>query len=382
MMSEYMEKFNVSQAIKKFMHPTVYTGVKPSFLVAEELVTDISVGHISEAVWVGVNDTEEFTYISKFAVSGKIILNKYNKPSEMKPFKGRLALINDENLENVVLHKYIIEQIEELELKRYKLLDEIHKDFDSLQDLYLENEELYLFVKKDGEWDKELFSDFDINTPYKLVSAQKNADELQLYLKKSKTAKAQKYVNSNKFYGYFRGSLAELSGLKLKDESYLAGILALKEDAKTTIKKIEWLDLDDNRVLEISKKLPKHPFEEYFSYVKKENVRKIDVSEELVNTLKEIILQHMPDTNSPLGIQYIAIDKLIYLFHMVISKEEALAALEDCDIVYEAPGIVLGHSGEHKLPPKYLVPISHVAFAYAKLPNFISVVENFIGEKN
>jgi len=90
----------------------------------------------------------------------------------------------------------------------------------------------------------------------------------------------------------------------------------------------------------------------------------------------------MPESDSPLGMKYIAIDKLIYLFHMVISKEEALVALAECDIVYEAPGIVLGHSGEHKLPPKYLVPITHVAHAYAKLPNFMSICENFTTQKS
>lgn len=376
-----MKQLGNNQAITNFMHPVVYTGVKPVFIVGEELVTDICVGQISEAVWVDVTSNNEFTYISKFAVSGKIILDKYNKQSDMKPFKGRLALVNEKNLENVVVHKNILLQIKELELKRYQLLDAINKDFESLKNLSLQNEEVYLFVKKDGEWDKELFSDFDINIPYKLISIE---DEEQVYfqLKNPKTGKIEQYLNRDKFHGYFLGSLAEIAGLKLKDESYTTGISSLKNDAKTTIKKIEWLDLNDVRVQTITQKLPKHPFEEYFNYTKKEDVRDVDVSEQTVDTLKAIILQHMPENNNPLGMNYIAIDKLLFLFHMVITREEALRALEECDIVYEAPGIVLGYNGEHKLPPKYLVPIAHVAHAYEKLPSFMSVCQNFKDAKS
>ena len=376
-----MEQFNISQAIKDFMHPTVYTGVKPIFLVGEELVTDTSVGHICEAVWVGVNSSEEFSYISKFAVSGKIILQKYYKPSEMEPFKGRLALVNDENLKNVVLHRNAIAQIKELEIKRYKLLDEINKDFDDLRDLHLQDEELYLFEKKNGKWDEELFSDFDINTPYKLLSVQKESTELHLDLKKNKFNKTEKYLNTDKFYGYFTGSLADLAGLKLRDESYLAGIVSLQNDAKTMIKKIQWLDLNDSSVKELLDKLPKHPFEDYFHYVTKENVRNVDVDSELVETLKKIILTHIPENDNPLGMKYIPIDKLLFLFHMIIPRADALVALEACDIVYEPPGIVLGYNGEHQLPPKYLVPITHVANAYKQFPNFMSVCQNIKNEE-
>ncbi|MDQ7068863.1 MAG: hypothetical protein Q9M40_13360 [Sulfurimonas sp.] len=372
-----MEQLNVTQAIEKFMHPVVYTGVKPIFLVAEELVTEISVGHISEAVWIGINSKKEFSYISKFAVLGKIVFGKYYQKEEIEPFKGRLALVNQKNLKNVVLHRDIVAQIKELEIKRYKLLGEISRDFDNLENLYLEKKELYLFEKKNGEWDEELFSDFNINIPYKLISVQKREKNLHLYLQKVKKAKTKQYLNRDKFYGYFVGSSADIAGLKLKDESYLAGITSLQNEAKMIIKKIEWLSLDDIKVKEVCQELPKHPFEEYFPYVKKENVRDIEVSDKLLTTLKAIILKHMPENDNPLGMKYIPIDKLLYLFHMIISREEALSALEECDIVYEAPGIVLGHSGEHKLPPKYLVPISHVASAYSKLPSFVSLCQNF-----
>ncbi|QSZ41918.1 hypothetical protein GJV85_07300 [Sulfurimonas aquatica] len=395
-----MEQFNVAQAIEEFMHPTVYTGVKPIFIVAEALPTELSVGQVVEAVWISVNSNKEFSYISKFAVSGKITLGKYYKQDEMEPFHGRVALINNENLENVALHRNSIKQIEELENKRFKLLGEINKEFDNLLNLHLQNEELYLFEKKDAKWldldlqdkelnlfesknvkwDEELFSDLDINTPYRVISVQKISTELHLSLENLKTGKIKEYSNPDKFYGYFIGSQADIAGLKLKSQSYLASIVSLQNDARALMKKIQWLDLDDLQVKEITQNLPKYPFEDYFLYVKKENVRKLDVSDELVKTLKEIILKHMPENDTPLGMVYIPIDKLIYLFHMIISRDEALSALEMCDIVYEPPGVLLGYSGERKTPPKYLVPIAHVAYAYKSLPSFMSVCRSFKDE--
>lgn len=372
-----MEEFNVSKAIEHFMHPTVYTGVKPIFIVAEELATQLKVGQITEAVWVGISSSEEFSYISKFAVSGKIILGKYYQQNEMEPFHGRLALVNEANLESVVQHRNILTQINELKSKRSQLHDTIKKDFDDLLNLHLQGKELYLFEKKNGKWEEELFSDLNINIPYKVESIEKESNELHVSLKNSKTKETKKYLNTNKFYGYFVGSQADLAGLKLKSESYLASILSLQDDAKMIMKKIEWLDLDDSRVLEITKNLPQHPFENYFHYIKKEDVRSIKVPENLVETLKKIILKHMPENNTPLGMEYILIDKLLYLFHMIIPRDEALLALEMCDIVYEPPGVLLGYGGDRKLPPKYLVPIAHVAKAYGQFPSFISVCENF-----
>jgi len=396
-----MEQFNATQAIENFMHPTVYTGVKPLFLVAEELATELSVGHVTEAVWVSIDSSQEFSYISKFAVTGKIVLGKYYQKDEMEPFNGRLALVNNENLKNAVLHQNIVKQIKELETTRFNLLGEIKKDFDSLVDLYLQNKEVYLFEKKetqwldtdlqnneiylfeskDANWDEELFSELNITSPYKLHSVQKKSTELHLNLEKSQKGKIEKYLNTNNFYGYFVGSKADLAGLKLKSASYLTSIKSLQSDAKAIMKKIEWLNLDDSRIKETTLDLPKHPFEDYFHYVKKENIRKVDVPDELVETLKNIILKHMPENDTPLGMEYISIGKLIYLFHMIISREEALRALEMCDIVYEPPGILLGFSGQRKTPPKYLVPITHVAWAYHQLPSFVSVCKSFEDEK-
>lgn len=74
--------------------------------------------------------------------------------------------------------------------------------------------------------------------------------------------------------------------------------------------------------------------------------------------------------------EFIPIDKLLYLFHMIISRDEALKALESCDIVYEPPGMLLGYNGKHQIPPKYLVPITHVAYAYKQFDDFISVCKN------
>ncbi len=370
-----MKQFEVDKAIEKFMHPTVYTGVKPILLVAEELVTEQSVGQLVEAVWIGVNSAEEFSYISKFAVSGKIFLSKYYQPREMEPFRGRLALVNDDNLKNTVLHRSAVEEIKKLQTKRSALLAEIDQDFKGLLDLYTQKGELHLFKKKEGDWKEELFSDLNINAPYKLISVQKKSTDLHLCLENPKTGENEEYLNADEFYGHFKGSHADIAGLKLKSESYLKSILSLQEDAKMLIKNIQWLDLDDSRIKEIYQKLPKHPFEDYFHYVEKENIRSVEVSFDLLESLKKIILEHMPENDTPLGMEYIPIDKLLYLFHMIIPRDDALSALETCDIVYEPPGILLGHGGERKLPPKFLVPIAHVASAYQRFPSFMNVCD-------
>lgn len=375
-----MEQFELRKAIENFMRPTVYTGVEPILLVAEELVTEQGVGQVVEAVWVGINSAKEFSYISKFAVTGKIILGKYYGPNEMEPFRGRLALINSANLKNTLLHRNAVEEIKEIKSKRAALLNEIEKDFGSLSDLFLQNKELYLFEKKEGDWKEELFSDLNINAPYRVVNVLNESEGLHLDLKNPKSGATQKYLNTDRFYGYFAGSQADIAGLKLKSESYLQSILSLQNDAKRIIKTIEWLDLDDPRIQEIAANLPKHPFDDYFHYVAKEKVRNLQVSDALVESLKKIILKHMPENNTPLGMEYIPIDRLLYLFHMIIPRDEALSALEMCDIVYEPPGILLGHGGERRLPPKFLVPISHVANAYQQFSSFMSVCRDYMDE--
>ncbi len=375
-----MDQFEVNKAIEDFMHPTVYTGVKPVLLVAEELATEHGVGQVVEAVWAGINSDKEFNYISKFAVSGKIILDKYYRQDEREPFRGRLALASRDNLEKVVLHRNCLEEIKLLKAKRAQVLDQIRRDFDDLHRICSDDEEIYLFEKKDGDWEEEFFSDLNINIPYRLIDCQKNENSLQLHLHNPKLGRAKKYPNTDRFYGYFVGSQAEIAGLKLKSESYFTRIVSLENNAKKLIKAIEWLDLEDARIKTAIEKLPQHPFEEYFRYVKKDDVRRVDVSEALVETLKKIILKHMPENNTPMGMEYIPIDRLLYLFHMIISRDEALVALESCDIVYEPPGVLLGYGGERKLPPKYLVPIRHVAHAYQRFPSFMSVCEGFVDD--
>ena len=371
-----MNESKVDNAIEEFMHPKVYTGVKPILLVAEELVTAKQIGDIVEAVWVGLDSSEEFRYISKFAVNGKIFLKKYHNEDEREAFYGRLALPNKNNLKNTVIHREVREKIKVLKSKRSDLLDEVNRSFYGISDNSIENQEVYVFEKKDGDWEKEFFSNFDINNPYKVVKILGNPSKFELHLQNPRTGEIQEHSLLDKFYGYFIGSKADIDGLKMKSESYLKNIESLQNDAKKCMKEIEWLDLDDTLIQEIVSKLPQHPFEEYFNYVKKENVRKVDVSDELVHKLEDIILKHMPENNTPLGMKYIPIDKLLYLFHEIIPRNEALLALESCDIVYEPPGLVLGFEGKHQLPPKFLVSISHVASAYQQFSSFIDACKN------
>ncbi len=376
-----MDQSKLDKAIKDFMHPTVYTGVKPVLLVAEELLTKQGNGQVVEAVWVGIQSAQEFSYISKFAVAGKIVLGKYYNQDESEHFRGRLALANNKNVEKVVLHRSCIEEIKKLKSKISELFNEINRDFDDLLNVTLEDKEIYFFEKKDGDWKEELFSDFNINVPYKVVDIQNSTSDIHLYLENPKTRKIDKCLSFERFYGYFVGSQADIAGLKLKSESYLKRIASLENDAKILIKQIDWLDLDNAHIKAIVDKLPEHPFEEYFNYVDKDHVRNIEVPEILVDALKNIILKHMPENNTPLGMEYIPIDKLLYLFHMIIPRDEALLALERCDIVYEPPGMLLGFEGERKLPPKFLVPIRHVASAYQRFPSFVSVCNSFIDDK-
>ena len=72
-----MEQFELIEAMGNFMRSTVYTGVKPVLLVAEELVTEQGIGQVVEAVWIGMHSSKEFSYISKFAVTGKIIFRGF-----------------------------------------------------------------------------------------------------------------------------------------------------------------------------------------------------------------------------------------------------------------------------------------------------------------
>lgn len=371
----------INYAIDQFMHPTVFTGVKPVLLIAEELVTKEKLGQVVEAVWIGVDSDDMFSYISKFAVNGKIILGKYYTKEEMEPFSSRIALPNKKNLHNVVLHKRVLEDIKALKTKRADLLAQVEKDFDNLFELNIKRNEVYFFEKDDADWKEELFSDFNIDLPYKLVSIVHNSSLVEYFLENPKTKKVQKHINLNYFHSYFLGSLAEISGLKLKSESILKSIKHLEDEAKILIKQIDWLSLENPKIQELIIKLPKYPFEEYFNYVKKENVRDLNAEDKFLHALEDIILKHMPDNNNPLGIKYIAIDKLLYLFHAVIPRKEALIALEECDIVYEPPGMVLGFEGRYQVPPKFLVPIAQVAKVYQQFQGFINACRDIANEK-
>lgn len=370
-----MDGSEIDIAISKLMHPSIFTGVKPIVLVAEELVTQKSVGTISEAVWIAIDSKEDFSYINKVAVLGKINLRKYYQQSEIEPFCGRVALAQKNNLTNAALHKKALEDIKELESKRSTLFGEIHWGFKDFLDLDIENQEVYLFKKKDGNWEEEFFCDFDINTPYRLRKVVEKSPKLKLLLQNSRTQKTKEYYVEDTFYGYFIGSKAHIAGLKLKSESYLKSIISLQNQARDAIKAIQWLDLDHSSIKDIAIKLPKYPFEEYFNYVKKENVRKVNVSDKVLKVLKAIILKHMPENDTPMGMEYISIDKLLHLFHVIIPRAEALLALESCDIVYEPPAILLGYEGKRQSSPKYLVPISHVANAYKQFEAFIDLLE-------
>jgi len=358
------------KAIEDFMRPVVYTGVKPLFLIAEEIATRQNNGQIVEAVWMDLHNNEEFSYISKFAVRGKILLTKYHTVEQRAPYKGRVAFASEKNLRHTIVHKELLLQIKELKSKRAELMQLIKKDFNLLKEQILTHEEVYLFKKKDGDWREEFFSDFDIEAPYRVESLYEKEDGVYVELSNAKIKKREHSLNAAKFYGYFIGSNAELAGLKLKSESYAQSIASLQSDARDEIVAIDWLELSDLNLREALLKLPKHPFEEYFHYTKKEHLSKVEISEQSLEKLKKIVLEHMPHYKNPLGFEFIAIDELLYLFHQIIPREEALRALEDCQVVYEREGILLGHGAERKIPPKYLVSIAQVASAYQRFEAF------------
>jgi hypothetical protein len=172
--------------------------------------------------------------------------------------------------------------------------------------------------------------------------------------------------------------MADMTGLKLKSESYRQTILALETRAKEAIRAIDWLELDDPRLNRVLQDLPRHPFDEYFRYVPRHAIRQLSPSKTLLEALERMVTQHMPDLLSPTGEGLIPIDNLLYLLHQIVPREEALRALESCDVVHEPSGIVLGHSGQRQSPPKFLVPLSHVAVAYERFPAFIESCRHYL----
>ena len=371
------------EAIDKFMHPTVFTGVKPLFLVAEELATKEHKGDIIDAVWVHWDDEAkgEFSYITKFAVKGKIVDRNYYTHEEMKPFKGRLALPERDNLEKMVLHRAIKQEIDDVKAKRNNLSNFIEKDFDNLAQVLNKGKEVSVFKKGNGEW-FDPFNEIDIATPYIIVeSAGSTLEDGEYRLKHSKTGAIDKCIVEKKFYAYIVGAKADIAGLQLKDESYKKKIKTLKDEERKVLASIEWLSLTDPRVKSIKEKLPRHPFEDYFNYVKKGDERKLCPPANLIKALELIVIKHMPKLNGPMGVEYIPIDNLLYLFHEVIPRADALLALEACDIIHEPSALVLGIEGRRELPPKFLVSITHVVDAYKKFPSFIEACERYLSEE-
>jgi hypothetical protein len=377
-----MEKHEIKNAIEAFMHPTVFTGVEPLLLVAEELATSQQLGDITEAVWVHWDEENEgtFSYISKFAVEGKITRRSYYDAKELEPFHDRLALPDKDNLEKTVLHRAAKQEIKDIHAKRSDLADEIHKGTEGLSEALAKGRELFLFKKRQGEWD-DPFGNIDIDHPYEAVEQSGSSPEKPHYLlKEPKTGNLEEHTVDEEFYGYMVGSRAEIAGLQLKNESYKQKIEALEDNSRTIMKSIEWLDLTDSRLKAIKERLPRHPFDDYFKYVRKGEERKLQPPEKLVEALKIMIAKHMPDNKGPLGIEYIPIDNLLYLFHAIIPRADALRALEQCDVIHEPAGLLLGYEGKHKLPPKFLVALTHVAQAYEQFPAFIEACERYLAE--
>lgn len=372
-----MDENALKDAIEDFMRPVIYTGVKPLFLIAEELATQQSLGQIVESVWIDVESDEALSYISKFAVRGKILLSKYHTVQQRAPFRGRVAFANAKNLRHTILHRDLLSQIKEIKSKRAGLMQLIKRDFDALKEDFLSSEEIYFFRKKEGDWKEEFFSDFDIDAPYKLEGLYEKEDGVYAELLNAKMQKSRELLSSSKFYGYFIGANAELAGIKLKSESYAQSIISLEHDAREEMLGIDWLELSDSDLKKSLTNLPKHPFDEYFHYTKKEQLRKVEVAEDILEGFKGVVLKHMPHYKNPLGFEFMAIDELLYLFHQIIPREKALRALEKCQVVYEREGILLGHGAERKIPPKYLVSLAQVADAYREFESFISVCKSF-----
>jgi len=369
----------MNKTIQTFMHPTVFTGVKPLFLVAEELATQTQLGDIIDAVWVHWEDedTREFSYITKFAVRGQILDRHYYSAEEMAPFKGRLALPEHDNLEKMMRHRLIKQEIEVVTAKRNALAKLIQKDFQDFSGLIEANEEVFVFKKGNGDW-RDPFGEITIDSPYQIVLVEDEVlDEGEYRLKNLKTGVIKKYFLEEEFYAYIVGSSADITGLQLKDESYLKNIDTLKEQAREVLMSIEWLDLSDPRCKQLKDSLPRHPFEEYFNYVAKGKERKVEVPMRLVEALKGIIAQHMPKLNGPMGVEYIPIDNLLYLFHEVIPRAQALIALEVCDIVHEPSALLLGYEGRRELPPKFLISVEQVVYAYQGFSAFIEACEAY-----
>ncbi|PHR54505.1 MAG: hypothetical protein COA44_12785 [Arcobacter sp.] len=374
-----MNKNETDTIIENFMHPTVYTGVEPLFLVAEELATKEHMGDIIDAVWVywKNEDSKEFRYITKFAVPGEILDRNFYTKEELEPFKGRLALPHKDNFEKMIAHSAIKQEIKDVKAQRNALSHVIEKDFANLRKIVKEADEVFFFKKGYGDW-IDPFYDINIEVPYQIVEYEDGTLEDGEYkLKHPTTGVIKRYVIEDEFYAYIIAGRADIAGLQLKDESYKTMISEMKDKARKVFTSIEWLSLNDPRVKAITEKLPRHPFENYFVYVEKGKEAKRYPPDNLVKALIGMIEKYMPKVKGPMGVEYIPVDNLLYLFHEIIPRAEALRALEACDIIHQPSALVLGYEGKHEIPPKFLVSVKHIASAYKKFPRFIEACEAY-----
>lgn len=378
-----MHKNSVDELMATFMNPTVFTGVKPLFIVAEELQTLEHTGGVVDAVWVHIEDENktEFSYITKFGVRGKILDRAYYSEEEKAPFKGRLALPVRENFEKLSAFYAIKEKVNEVKSKRHALSHHLQKDFTAVGNLLAEGKEIFCFKYAEGDW-KDPFFNIDMDRPYAVEVSDQSDQERGRYRLRHPAGQVQKYTLKETFYGYIVGSRAEIDGIKLKDESYKQQIRHLREEAREALVSMEWLSLSDERVQALVNLLPEHPFESYFKYVKKGDERQVNPPKHLLKALEIMVEKHMTSLKGPMGVHYLPIDNLLYLLHEIVPRADALEALKSCDIIHEPPAIILGFEGKREAPPKFLVTAAQVVEAYQHFPRFVEACERYLNEAN
>jgi len=374
-----MDKKAIDSAVTELMRPTVFTGVAPCALIAEELPGAGTTGDICDAVWVRWETGERAAlhYITRFAVEGSITRRGLDTPDAHAVFKNRIALPDRHNLECTVRHRDLKERIRTLKATRSLLGDRIVKGMDGLTDAAADGTEILLLKKRHGHY-SDPFCDMDVKAPYPLAGPLETAEGARYApLRHPDSGSIDLFEIDESFYGYFPGSRAELAGLQLKSESHLQAIRALEAEAAETMEQIAWLRFDDPRMAALNQRLPKDPYAGYFRYVKKGEERKVAAPASLVEALRRMIEAHMPNLAEPAGTRYIPIDNLLYLLQAVIPRADALRALACCDTIFEPGGMILGYEGRRQIPPRFLVALSHVAAAYQSFPAFVEACERY-----
>lgn len=376
-----MSQDRVDRWMDTFMNPTVFTGVKPLLIVAEEIETHEHTGSVVDAVWVHWDNANksEFSYITKFGVQGKILDGRYYTKEELAPFKGRLALPERENFEKLLRFKEIHDEINAIKASRHALSEVIQKDFEQLDAVVKAGKEVFCFKSADGDW-KDPFYRIEIEIPYEVMEQERQDENGDIYCLKHPSGSVKTYFVKQSFYAFIIGSKADITGLQLKDARYKQQLIQLKTQAREVMASVTWLSLSDPKLQTLMHNLEAHPFEHYFKYVQKGKERKFNPPQHLVNALELMVEKHMPKLKTPIGIEYIPLDNLLYLFHDIIPRLEALEVLKSCDIIYEAPGIILGLEGKRKTPPKFLVSLLQVAEVYQQFPVFAVACERYLSE--